>query len=89
MLEPVLIEQRETGFLDGAEIAAAALYGENACGLACEGIGQLHLRAGIAAAKIGDAQIRAEKIGAIAKKSERIVGKLFGNGGIPQIRQVS
>ena len=30
LLEAVLIEQRETGFLDGAEVAAAAFYGEHA-----------------------------------------------------------
>src|SRR5579863_2379458 len=88
LLEPVLIEQRKSGFFDGAEVAAAAFYGENACGLAGERIGQIHFRAGIAAAEIGDAQVGSEKVGAIAKKSEGIARKFFGSAGIPQIRQM-
>ena len=57
-------------------------------GLAGEGIGEVHLRAGVAAAEVGDAEVGAEKVGAVAEKAERIAGKFFRSGGIPEIRQM-
>ena len=81
--ELVEIEGGEAGALDAAEVAAASLHPEDLFGLAVEGVDLVELGAGVAAAEVGDAQIGAEQVGAIAQKLGTIEG--CGDGFIPSV----
>jgi len=54
------------------DVAAAAFHGEDAHVLAGEGVFDINLGAGVAAAEVGDAQIGAQQVGAIAQTCRRI-----------------
>jgi len=75
LLEAVEIEQREAVFVDGAEVAAAAFHREHAHRLAGKRIGQFDFCAGVATAKIGNAEVCAEQVGAVAQLAQRAVGE--------------
>jgi hypothetical protein len=66
--EAVEIELGEAGFLNGPDVAAAAFDGEDAHGLAGEGVFEFEFGAGVAAAEIGDAEVRAEQVGAVTEE---------------------
>ena len=75
LLELVEVQQRESRRAHRPEIAAAALDGEHARRLARHRIGQVELRAGVAAAEIGDPQVRAEQVGAVPKQFQRAIAR--------------
>jgi hypothetical protein len=79
----VEIERGEAGALDAAEIAAGALDPEDLLGLAVEGIYFVDLGAGVAAAEVGEAEIRAKKVGAVAEEFGGV--EPGGNGLIPAV----
>ena len=85
--EAVEIEQREAGFLDGADVAAAAFDGEHADGFAGEGVGHFDLGAGVAAAEVGDAEVGAEQIGTVAEQGQLVGAELCGLGVVPEVFQ--
>ncbi len=64
----VEIERREAGALDAAEVAAAALDPEHKLLLAVDGVDGFELRAGVAAAEVGQAEVGAEQVRAVAEK---------------------
>ena len=70
MLETIHVEKGETGFGNRSDISAAALHRQNPNHLAGEWIRKFDLRAGVAAAEVGDAQIRAQQVRAISQKSQ-------------------
>ena len=63
-----LVERGEAGALDAAEVAAGAFDPEHLDGFASERIGLDDLGTGVAAGKVGDAQVGAEQVGAIAQQ---------------------
>ncbi len=69
--ELVEIEHRKSRIPDRSEVAAAALHGHHPRRRAGHRIGQIELRAGVAAAEVGDAQIGAEQVRAVAQQLER------------------
>ena len=71
-LELVEIEHGEAGGADRSQIAAAALHRHHARRRAGQRIGQIELRAGVAAAEVGDAQIGAEQVRSVAQQLERL-----------------
>src|ERR1700735_4817605 len=80
------IEGGKAGALDAAQVAATAFYPQNLNRLASEWVGLCDLGAGVAAAEVGDAQIGAKKVRAIAQKLRRIqsAGETF----VPAIIQI-
>ena len=86
-LDAIQVEQREAGVGNRPKIAAAAFDGEHADWLAGERIRQIDFRAGVAAAEIGDAQIRAEQVRAVPQQRQLIAGELFCLALVPQIFQ--
>ncbi len=74
----VEIEGREARPLDAAEIAAAALDPEHELLLAVDGIDGFELGAGVAAAEVGQAEVRAEQVRAIAEKFGSVQGRSEG-----------
>ena len=66
--EAVHIEEREAGFLNGADVAAGAFDGHDAGIAAGEGVGHFVLGAGVAAAEVGDAEVGAEQVGTVAEQ---------------------
>ena len=76
-------ERGEAGALDAAEVAAGALDPEDLAGYAVERVDLVELGAGVAAAEVGDAQIGAEEIGAVAEQFGRV--ELCRNRFIPLI----
>ena len=79
----VEIEGREAGALDAAEIAAAAFDPEHELLLAVDGIDGLELGAGVAAAEVGQAQVRAEQVRAVAEEFGSVEGR--GEGIVPLV----
>src|SRR5262245_9676856 len=57
LLQTVEREQRKSGFLDGANISAAAFHRKYADRVASERVRKIDLRAGIPTTEIGDAQV--------------------------------
>ena len=64
----LLVERGEAGALDAAQVAARAFHPEHFNRLAGQRIGLSDLGAGVAAGKVGDAQVGAEQVGAIAQQ---------------------
>ena len=64
----LLVEGGEAGALDAAQVAAGALDPEHLDGLAGERIDLGDLGAGVAAGEVGDAQVGAEQVGAVAQQ---------------------
>ena len=69
--ELVGVEDREPRGGDRPQVAAAALHRQHPGGLPGERIGQVELGAGVAAAEVGDPQVVAEAVGAVAQLLER------------------
>src|SRR5713226_7022146 len=72
LFEPIEVKQREAGFGDGAEVASAAFHSQDTRRFLREGIGEFQLRTGIAAAEIGDAQIRSQQVRAVAQEGQLV-----------------
>ncbi len=87
--ELVEIEQRKSLGPDRSEIAAAAFHGHDARRRAGHRIGQIELRAGVAAAEVGDAQIGAEHVRSVAQELERIRFEPRRLALVPEILQES
>ena len=87
LLELVEIEQRESRARDRSQIAAAALHRQHACGLSGERIRQVDLRAGVPAAEVRDAQVRAEHVAPVPEQLERIGLERRRLARVPQVRQ--
>ena len=83
----VEIQDREAGVGDRTQIAAAALHRHDALRLAGQRIGHVELRAGVAAAEIGDAQVGAEQVRTIAQQIERVATRASPLPLVPQILQ--
>ncbi len=81
--ELVLVEGGEAGALDAAEVAAGAFDPDDFDGFAGEGVGLSNFGTGVAAGKVGDAQVGAEQVGAIAQKLGFV--ERSGDGGIPAV----
>ena len=64
----LLVESGEAGALHAAEIAAGAFDPEDFDGLTGERVGIHDLGAGVSAGKVGDAEVGAEEVGAIAQQ---------------------
>ena len=63
-----MVERRETRALDATQVAAAALHPQNFNRLAGQRIDFVKLRAGIASAEVGDAQVGPQQIRPVAKQ---------------------
>ena len=72
LFELVEIQDGEAGRADRSQVAAAALDRQHAHRLAGQRIRQRELRAGVAAAEVGDPQIGAEQVRSVAQQLERI-----------------
>ncbi len=57
----------------------------HADGLAGEGVGQIDLGTGVAAAEVGDAQVGAQQIGTVAQECELVVAEGSRLALVPQI----
>src|SRR5580693_8417297 len=68
VLETIHVEKRETGFGDRPDISAAAFHRKNTNRLAGEWVGKFDLRAGVAAAEVGDAEICSQQVRAISQE---------------------
>ena len=79
----LLVESGEAGALDAAQVAAGAFDPEHLDGLAGEGVDLGDLGAGVAAGEVGDAQVGAEQVGAIAQQFRLVEGS--SDRGIPAI----
>lgn len=71
-MELAQIERRKALPLDAAQIAAAALDPQHVARAAVQRIRQRELGAGVAPAKVGDAQIRAQQVGAVAEELQLV-----------------
>ena len=87
LVEPIHVDQRETGFFDGADVAARTLHGQNLHGFACERVRHGDLGTGVATSEIRDAQVSAKKVGTVAKQRQFVGRKLFGLRIVPEIFQ--
>jgi hypothetical protein len=67
-LQLVHVQGRETVQLDAAQVAAGALHPQHLDLLAAQRIGHHHLGGGIAAAEIGNAQVRPEQVGTVQQQ---------------------
>jgi hypothetical protein len=72
--ELVLVEGGEAGALDAAEVAAGAFDPEDFNGLAGERVDFSNFGAGVAAGEVGEAQVGAEQVGAVAQELRLIEG---------------
>src|SRR5579864_7866653 len=88
-LQPIKVEQSESGVFNRPQVAPTPLYGKNALRPASKRIGQLNLRTGVAAAEIGDSQIRAQQVRTVPQQGELISRKGFCLAIIPEIFEVS
>jgi hypothetical protein len=79
----LLIERGKSGALDAAEVAARAFDPEDFDELAREGVDVLDLGTGVSAGKVRDAEIGAEKVGAIAEEFRFVESGC--KGGIPAV----
>src|SRR5262249_26120121 len=84
-LELVEVQQRESGTARRPEISTASLDGKDTHRLACQRVGQLDLRARIAAAEVRDPKIGTEKIRAIAQHLQRVGRERGSFAVIPQV----
>src|SRR5271157_574083 len=82
-----LVESGETCALNTAEIAAAPLDPQNLDDFAGQRIFLLHLGTCIAAAKVGDAQVRTQQIGAVTKEFGFI--QVRSNACIPHVLEIT
>ena len=85
IFELVHVEDGEAGRPDRREVTAAALDRHHAARLAGQRIGQFELRAGIAAAEVGDTEIGTKQIRAITQQFERLALERRRLAGVPQI----
>ncbi len=79
----LLVEGGEAAALHAAKIAAGAFYPDHFDLLAGERIGFRDLGTRVAARKIGNAQVRAEQVGAVAQQFRLV--ELGGNSRVPAI----
>src|ERR1039458_210605 len=75
------IESGEAGELDATKVAAAALDPEDSSGCAVGRIDPVQLGAGVAAAEVGDVQVRPQQIRPVAQQLGRV--KLCGDRFVP------
>ena len=68
LLQPVQIQQRESGVANAAEIAAAAFHRHHGRRAAGERIRGVVFRAGVSAAEIGDAKIGSQQVRSVAEQ---------------------
>jgi hypothetical protein len=87
LLQPGDVEQREARVGNRAKIAAAAFHGKDAHRRAGHRIGQDDLRACVSTAEIGDAQVRAEQVGAVGQERQLVAGKRGRSLLVPEIVQ--
>src|SRR6185437_11720712 len=85
LVQPLQIKDGEAGLADRADVSAATFHGENAHGIAGEWIRQFEFRAGVSAAKIGDAQVRAQQVRTVAQQRKLITVKTTRVLFIPEI----
>ena len=88
LLQAIQVEQCESGIPDGSQIHSASLDREHTNGPPCKRVRKLDLRAGVAAAKIRNAQIRSQQIRAVSQQRDLISGQAFCFSLIPEILQV-
>jgi hypothetical protein len=86
-LELVEVQHGKPGGRDRAQVAAAALHRHHPLRLAGQRIGQLELRARIAAAEVRDAQVLAEQIRSIAQQLQRRALEPRRLAVVPQVLQ--
>jgi hypothetical protein len=81
------VQRGEPRALDAAEVAAAALDPQHLLRAAVERVGLRELGAGVAAAEVGDPEIRAEEVRAIAQQVRAI--QAGGRAVVPAILEVA
>ena len=85
LIELVQVKNRESGYANRSEVAAATLDGHNTRGLSRERIGQLKLRAGIAAAEVRNAEVGAQQVRAVLQLFERLASQRVRLAVLPQV----
>ena len=88
LLELLEIQHGKARRANRSQIPAAALHREHAHRLSGQRIRQREFRAGIAAAKVGDAEIGAKQVGSVTEDLERIRRQPGGLRLVPEIAQV-
>ena len=87
IVQLVHVEHREADVpID--EIAAAALHRHHPARLAGQRIGQVELRARVAAAEVRDAQVGTEQVRSVSQKLERFGFERGGFARVPEIFQI-
>jgi hypothetical protein len=86
-LEPVEVQQGEAGSGNRSQVASTALHRHHPARFAGQRIGEIELRAGVAAAEVGDAEVLAEQVRPVAQQLERIAGERGGGALVPEVLQ--